>query len=256
MGRIVEYSPNPFMLSYIWQQHCRIVAFSRCLVIKCRMTPFKVVNLDILSDGSPSFLYVVVLCQISFFIFEASEPALNHDIICPSAFTIHALPDSVFLYKVNILLTCKLTALIRIQYLRFCHFKSLFQSIDDHSSVKCVINLPTDNTTAIPVDYGGQIQKSALDRNICNINRPCLIWLVYDCITKKIRTYFRLLHPLREIHLWINWINIHFIHVSSSFAAANVISTGFQLRRHLSCTPSRIICMKMINNLFAGQFFF
>ena len=114
MGRIVEYSPNPFMLSYIWQQHCRIVAFSWCLVIECRMASFKVVNVDIFSDGSPSFLYVVVLCQISFFIFEASEPALNHDIICPSAFTIHALPDSVFLYKVNIFLTCKLTALIRV----------------------------------------------------------------------------------------------------------------------------------------------
>ena len=115
-----------YMLSYIWQQHCRIVAFSRCLIGKCRMTPLKIVSVDILSDGGSGFFDVIVLCQIGFFILEAAEPALNHDIICPSAFTIHALPDSVSLYKVNILLTCKLTALIRIQYLRFCHLECFF----------------------------------------------------------------------------------------------------------------------------------
>lgn len=71
----------------------RIVAFSRCLVIKCRMTLLKVVSLDIFSDSTSGFPYVVVLCQISFFIFKAAEPAFNHDIICPSAFTIHALTE-------------------------------------------------------------------------------------------------------------------------------------------------------------------
>ena len=62
--------------------------------------------------------------------------------------------------------------------------------------------------------------------------------------------------PLGKIHLWIDWINVHFIHVASGFAAANVISSGFQLCRHLSCAPGRMIRMEMINDLFAGQFFF
>ena len=82
--------------------------------------------------------------------------------------------------------------------MRFCHFESFFQGTDNHSGIKCVIHFPADNTTAIPVDHGCQIQKSALDRNICNVNRPCLIWFVYDRITKKIWTYFRLLHSLEE----------------------------------------------------------
>ena len=30
------------MLSCIWQQHCRIIAFSRCLIVKCGVTPLKV----------------------------------------------------------------------------------------------------------------------------------------------------------------------------------------------------------------------
>ena len=74
------------MLSYIWQQHCRIVAFSRCLIVKCRMTPFKVVSVDILSNGGSGFFDVIVLSQIGFFILEATEPTLNHDVVCPAAF--------------------------------------------------------------------------------------------------------------------------------------------------------------------------
>jgi hypothetical protein len=50
------------------------------------MTPFKVVSVDILSDGSSGIFDVIVLCQVGFFILEAAKPALNHDIICPAAF--------------------------------------------------------------------------------------------------------------------------------------------------------------------------
>ena len=78
------------------------------------MTPLKVVSVNILSDGGSGFFDVIVLCQIGFFILEAAEPTLNHDVVCPAAFAIHALPDSIFLYKINILLTCKLTSLITV----------------------------------------------------------------------------------------------------------------------------------------------
>lgn len=145
------------MLSYIWQQHCRIIAFSRCLIVKCGVTPLKVVGVNILSNGSSDFFDVIVLCQIGFFILEATKPALNHDIVRPAAFSIHALADAVFFYEINILLTCKLTSLVRIQYLCFCHIKCFFQSIDDHSGIKRIINFPADNTAAVPVDNICQI---------------------------------------------------------------------------------------------------
>ena len=76
------------------------------------MAPLKVVDVYILSDSNSCFTDVVVLCQIGFLILEAAEPALNHDVVCPATFSIHALADAVFLYKVNVLLTCKLTTLI------------------------------------------------------------------------------------------------------------------------------------------------
>ena len=244
------------MLSYIGQQHCRIVAFSRCLVFECGMTALKVVGVDILPDGTPCLPNVIVLRQISFFILEAAEPSLNHDVICPPAFPVHALTDPIFLYEVNVLLTCELTSLIRIQDLRFRYFEGLFQGVDHHPCIKSIIDFPADNTAAVPVDHGCQIQEPSPDGNIGNINGPCLVWPVYHRITQEIGTYLGLLHPLRKIHFRINGINVHLIHITPCFASADLISTGFQLRRHLSGTPGWIICMQMVNDLLAGQFFF
>ena len=143
-----------YALSYIRQKHCRVVAFSRCFVIKGRMASFKIVSVDIAPNGSSGFLNVVILRQISFFILETAEPALNHDVVSSATLSIHALTDAVFSYEVNILLTCKLTSLIRVQNLWFCHNKCLFKSVDNHSGIKCIIDFPANDTTAVPVDYG------------------------------------------------------------------------------------------------------
>ena len=50
------------------------------------MMPLKVVCADILSDSGSGFFDVIVLSQIGFFILEAAEPTLNHDVVCPAAF--------------------------------------------------------------------------------------------------------------------------------------------------------------------------
>ena len=111
----MDYSPNSiYALSYIRQEHRRIVAFSQCFVIKGRMVSFKVVSVDVTSNRSSGFLDVVMLRQINFFIFEAAKTTLNHDVVGPAAFSVHALADIIFFYKVNVLPTCKLATLIRV----------------------------------------------------------------------------------------------------------------------------------------------
>ena len=69
---MMKRSPVPYMLSYIWHQHYRIVAFSRCLIIKFRMTSIKVIDVDILTNSYSSFPDVAILCQIGFLILEFS----------------------------------------------------------------------------------------------------------------------------------------------------------------------------------------
>ena len=134
-------------------------------------------------------------------------------------------------------------------------FKGFFTGIDDHSGIKSIINVPSNDTTAVPVDNGCQVKKSVLHWNVCNVNRPCLIGTVYDCVTKQIWTNFCLLHALRQIHLWINRCNVHFTHISACFTATNLISAQFKLSRHLTGSPSRVIRMQMVNDSFAFQFF-
>ena len=63
------------------------------------MTSFKVVSVDIASDVRSSLLDVVILRQISFLILKAAKPTLNHDVVSPTAFSIHTLTD---LYESNL----------------------------------------------------------------------------------------------------------------------------------------------------------
>ena len=89
------------------------------------MAPFKVIGVDILPDGNPGFSDVIVLRQM----------------------------------------TCELTSLIGIQDLRFSYFEGLFQGVDHHSCIKSIIYFPADNTAAVPVDHGCQIQEPSPDGN-------------------------------------------------------------------------------------------
>lgn len=74
------------------------------------MASFKVIGVDIPSDGFSCFLEISILREICFLIFEAAEPAFNHDIICPSAFAIHALTDSAITNKIDVFVTGKLAS--------------------------------------------------------------------------------------------------------------------------------------------------
>ena len=110
-------SPGLFILcgcSGFIQKHCRIVHLCRTLIIDCLMASLKVIIVDISSDGFSCFLEISILREICFLILEAAEPAFNHDIICPSTFAIHALPDSVITNKVDVFVTGELAALIRV----------------------------------------------------------------------------------------------------------------------------------------------
>lgn len=78
------------------------------------MASLKVIGMDVTLNNGSGFLDVIALCQVGFFVFEVAEPALNYDVVYPSAFAVHALTNSVFFYEIHIALACKLVALIGI----------------------------------------------------------------------------------------------------------------------------------------------
>ena len=96
------------------QKHCRIVYLSRMFIAYGLMASFKVIGVDVSANCFSCFFEIGVFCEICFLILEASEPPFNHDVICPAAFPVHALTDSVVTDEVNVFIAGELAALIRI----------------------------------------------------------------------------------------------------------------------------------------------
>ena len=92
------------------------------------MTALKVVGMYIAFDSRSRFQDVGILCKIGFIIFEAAKSAFNHDVVCPAAFSIHALTDMVFFEKCYVLGACKLTSLIRVQNQGGATLKAFFSA--------------------------------------------------------------------------------------------------------------------------------
>lgn len=84
------------------------------------------IGVNISFDSCSGFFDIIILCQVSFFILKTSKPSFDHDIISPTTFSIHALTDTIFFYKIDILLAGKLTSLIWVQDLRFGYLKCLY----------------------------------------------------------------------------------------------------------------------------------
>ena len=96
------------------QKHYRIIYLGRPFVPNGLMASFKVIGVDIPSDGFSCFLEISILREVCFLILETTKPAFNHDIICPSTFAIHALPNSIISNKFDVFVTGKLASLIRV----------------------------------------------------------------------------------------------------------------------------------------------
>ena len=55
------------------------------------------------------------LIDVNQFSFETAKPSLNHDVVCPSGFHVHALPDVQRFQQLLILVAGELASLVRIE---------------------------------------------------------------------------------------------------------------------------------------------
>ena len=91
------------------------------------MKAFEIVLVDIFADLPACIFDVLVVLQINLIIFECTKPAFNHNIVCPSAFPVHADLNFVRFQGIKIIMPRKLAALVGIEDDRFCNGKSLLQ---------------------------------------------------------------------------------------------------------------------------------
>ena len=76
------------------------------------MRPVVIVVADVIVDEFPQLLRRLVLVGIEALCFHAAEPPLDHHVICPAAFPVHALPDIQAAQKPLIFLARELAPLV------------------------------------------------------------------------------------------------------------------------------------------------
>ena len=95
-----------------------MVNLHRQLVAKRLMGSFVVVILDVTTNLLAQLSGIAVFIDINQLRFQAAKPAFNYHIIYPSSFSVHTLADILRFQKFNIVIACKLAALIRIDNFR------------------------------------------------------------------------------------------------------------------------------------------
>ena len=72
----------------------------------------RVVIVDVALDRFAQFTWAAVFVDVNQFRLETAEPALNHDIVRPTGFAIHALTDVKLFEQLFVFLTGELATLI------------------------------------------------------------------------------------------------------------------------------------------------
>ena len=69
-----------------------------------------VVVIDVASDRLPQFPGGAEFIDVNQLRFQTAEPTLDHNIVCPAGFPIHALADMQSFQKLFIRVACKLVS--------------------------------------------------------------------------------------------------------------------------------------------------
>jgi len=76
------------------------------------MRTHRVVLVDILPNELPQIFRRLVFRDVKAIAFQAAEPALNHNVVCPAGLAIHALPNAEIRKKLLVIIAGKLASLV------------------------------------------------------------------------------------------------------------------------------------------------
>ena len=149
----------------------------RRLIRQRFMRAERVIVVDITSDRLAQFSRRVKFVDVNQLRFQAAEPPLNHDVVCPARLPVHALLDVQIAQKLLVFAACKLYSLIRIKNCWSSEFvHSVADGIQDWLNPQRIGEIPSYDFSAVPVNDGYQIHMAAAQFDIGDINRPHLIW--------------------------------------------------------------------------------
>ena len=96
------------------RREARPVDLIRRSIVQSFMRPTRVVVVNVAADRRAQLFRAAIFVDVNQLRLEAAEPALDHDVVCPAGFAVHALADAQALEQPFVFFTGKLTALVRI----------------------------------------------------------------------------------------------------------------------------------------------
>ena len=102
------------------------VQVSWTMIIQCCMRTFCIVAVNIVSNSLTQFTWSLKFIDVNQLTFQAAKPSLNHNVVCPACFSVHALLYLIFFQPALIIFAGKLTALVRINDFRLAVLSDSF----------------------------------------------------------------------------------------------------------------------------------
>jgi hypothetical protein len=108
--------------------------------------PDCVVELDVPSQAGSGLLHRLICVEVDLLVLDRSPDALDEDIVAPTAFTVHADGDVVFLQQPGEDIAGELAALVGVEYLRPAVFGQRLSDRFRQKKTSMVIDTRQDKT--------------------------------------------------------------------------------------------------------------
>lgn len=142
-----------------------------------------VIVFDVAADRLAQLSRCLKLVDINQLRLQASEPAFDYNVVCPTGFSIHALPDMQVFQKLFVLFTRKLAALIGVEDRRNAKlFHRPADCLQNGLQTQGIGQIPTHDFSAIPVDDCREIHVAGVQLDVGDVDGPDLVREVYHFI--------------------------------------------------------------------------
>ena len=197
--------------------------FARSFVIKSLVRTDIIVFADIVSNVHTKSLRTAVFVDIDHLGFQGSEPALYHNVVSPSGFAVHALPDALFLQESLVLVAGELAALVAVEnFRRSMRGDSVSNRDYDGIGVQRVGQIPADDFPAVPVNNCSEKHVAVNHLDIGDIHRPRLVWAGNLTVAKQIWHDCLLEVSLGEVRFGVDRTDPHLRHAVADHFPARI----------------------------------
>ncbi len=181
-----------------------------------------VVEIEVPGQRLPRCGNGFVAMQINLFILHGFPQPFDEDVVAPAALAIHADPDAVLLKHADESRAGELTALIGVHdFRRTVLQKGFLQRLDTRISRQRVGQPLSQNTTRRPIQNSGQIDESALHRDVRRIHGPDLIRAIDGEVAQEVGVDPMRLIPPAGVGFAVEGFNTPLLHQRADVFASD-----------------------------------